>query len=83
MPTCTAVFRNSQVVLDISQTNCISQFASNCLAQGCLTRVIPCTLPELGSGDYTLIVPGGPNRLLHVAGGGQSSCRLDTATGSQ
>lgn len=76
LPSCTAIFRNAQVILDVSQTTCNSQLTSVCLAQGCQTRLIPCSLPALAAGDYTLLVPGGPTQILHVQTGGSSSCRL-------
>ncbi|HEX4386887.1 MAG TPA: hypothetical protein VH083_28225 [Myxococcales bacterium] len=75
-PTCTALFRNSQVVLDVGHTTCNSQLTAACESLGCLERIIPCTLPELSAGDYPLVVPGAPLQLLHVASGGQSGCRL-------
>jgi hypothetical protein len=81
IPTCTAIFRNSQVVLDVDQTVCNSQLAATCLSQGCLTRVIPCALPALNAGDYPLIVPGGPLQILHVTEGGESTCRLPVLDG--
>jgi hypothetical protein len=76
VPSCTAVFRNSQVVLNIEQTVCTSSLSGDCLSVGCQDRVVACTLPALNEGDYTLVVPGGPAQLLHVAQGGQSSCRV-------
>lgn len=81
LPSCTAVFRNAQVVLDLSQTACNSQLSAACLSQGCLTRTIPCALPPLNAGEYPLVVPGGPLQVLHVASGGQSSCRLPPLDG--
>jgi hypothetical protein len=75
-PTCTALFRNAQIVLDVGGTTCNSQLTSSCIAEGCLERIIPCTLPELSAGDYPLVAPGAPLQLLHVASGGQSVCRL-------
>jgi hypothetical protein len=84
LPSCTAVFRNAQVVLDVEQTVCNSQLTAACLSLGCLTRLVPCSLPSLPEGDYTLVVPGGPDQLLHVRSGGTSSCRLlDTDAGVQ
>ena len=76
LPSCTAVFRNAQVVLNTDQTVCASQLSGPCLSLGCLTRLIPCALPALSEGDYTLVVPGGPDQILHVRSGGSSSCRL-------
>jgi hypothetical protein len=80
-PTCTAVFRNSQVVLDVTQTVCNSQLAAGCEIKGCQTRVLPCALPALNEGDYTLVVPGAPLRVLHVVDGGDASCRLPDLDG--
>jgi hypothetical protein len=80
-PSCTAVFRDSQVVLDMQQTTCTSQLSAACVILGCQTRVIPCALPALNEGDYTLVVPGGPAQILHVADGGQSSCFLTVLDG--
>jgi hypothetical protein len=81
LPSCTAVFRNAQVVLDVQQTTCNSQLTGQCLSQGCQTRVIPCALPSLAEGDYTLVVPGGLQQVLQVQTGGQSSCRILDADG--
>jgi hypothetical protein len=76
LPSCTAIFRNAQVILDVNQTTCNSQLTSVCLSRGCQTRLIPCSLPALAEGDYTLVVPGGTTQILHVRSGGQSTCRL-------
>jgi hypothetical protein len=76
IPTCTAVFRNAQVTLDTSLNYCVSSQTARCLQAGCQQRVIPCALPSLNAGDWTLNVPGGPPRLLRVADGGQSSCHF-------
>lgn len=76
LPSCTAIFRNAQVILDVTQTTCNSQLVSACLSLGCQTRLIPCSLPALAEGDYTLLVPGGATQILHVQNGGSSSCRL-------
>jgi hypothetical protein len=76
IPSCTAVFRNSQVVLNIDHDTCLSNLSALCLQPGCQNRVIPCSLPALSEGDYTLVIPGAPLQRLHVAAGGQSSCRV-------
>lgn len=81
MPSCTALMRNAQVVLDVSQDICLSFQAANCLDQGCIQRVMPCTLPSLNEGRYTLDVPGGPSRTLFVQAGGVSSCRFTLSDG--
>jgi hypothetical protein len=75
-PTCTALFRNGAVFLDVTQDICVSYSSTSCLDQGCVQRTVGCTLPPLNAGAYTLTVPGGPARLLKVAPGGQSSCRF-------
>jgi len=80
-PSCTAVFRNSQVVLDMQQTTCTSQLTAACVDMGCQTRIIPCALPALNEGDYPLVVPGAPLQVLHVLDGGQSSCFLPSLDG--
>jgi hypothetical protein len=81
LPTCTALFRNAQVVLDVGHTTCQSQLSPACEALGCLERIIPCTLPQLNEGDYPLVMPGAPLQLLHVQSGGASICRLRLADG--
>jgi hypothetical protein len=81
VPTCTAVFRDGLVVLDITQEVCTTSQTASCIDLGCQQRVMQCSLPGLTAGTYTLQVPGGPNRLLRVASGGQSSCRFALADG--
>jgi hypothetical protein len=76
LPTCTALFRNAQVVLDVGHTTCQSQLSSGCESLGCLQRIIPCTLPQLNEGEYPLVIPGAPLELLRVQDGGTSICRL-------
>jgi len=81
VPSCTAVFRNGLVALDITQEVCTDSQTGSCIDLGCQQRVMQCSLPGLTAGTYTLQVPGGPNRLLRVASGGQSSCRFSLADG--
>ncbi|HEY2030197.1 MAG TPA: hypothetical protein VGH20_13415 [Myxococcales bacterium] len=81
LPSCTAIFRNAQVILDVNQTTCNSQLTAACLQLGCQTRSIPCALPALAEGDYTLLVPGGATQILRVRSGGSSSCRLGDLDG--
>jgi hypothetical protein len=81
MPSCTALMRNAAVVLDVSQDICASFQSAACLDQGCIQRVMRCTLPALNEGRYTLNVPGGPSRTLLVQAGGASSCRFTLADG--
>jgi hypothetical protein len=76
LPTCTALFRNAQVTLDVSHTTCESQLSAACESLGCLQRIIPCTLPQLNEGQYPLVIPGAPLQLLRVQDGGTSICRL-------
>lgn len=78
---CTALFRNGQVVLDVSQDVCSDTQTSTCFALGCQQRVLRCLLPALPAGDYTLVPPGSPARALHVAAGGTASCRFPAADG--
>ena len=80
-PSCSALFRNGQVVLSLDQDVCNTDLTSACLDQGCLQRVMHCDLPALSTGDYALVVPGGPLRVLHVAAGGSASCRFPAADG--
>jgi len=81
MPSCSALLRNAAVVLDVTQDICVSFLSAGCLDQGCIQRVVRCTLPALNQGRYTLTVPGGPSRSLLVQGGGESSCRFTGADG--
>ena len=75
-PTCAALNRNGQVVLEVEQDVCTAGFGSDCLSQGCQQRTALCQLPALQPGDWTLVVPGGPSRTVRVQDGGQSSCRF-------
>jgi hypothetical protein len=81
VPSCKALPRNGQVILDVQHDVCSNTVTRGCLNQGCLHRVIGCVLPALPEGDHVLIVPGGPSRLLRVRQGGQSSCRFPSADG--
>lgn len=81
LPACTALLRNAQVVLDIEQDVCTDTLTTDCLAEDCQQRIIPCVLPALNPGDYPLLAPGLPARLLHVAAGGQASCRFSPGDG--
>jgi hypothetical protein len=78
-PSCSALFRNGQVVLSLDQDVCNTDLNGICLDQGCLQRVMHCNLPALSAGDYTLVVPGGRPRVLHVAAGGNATCRFPAA----
>jgi hypothetical protein len=64
------------VVLDLRQTVCTETTYYQCIAVGCVRRVIRCTLPELPEGDYTLVAPGSVLQLLRVRADGQASCRF-------
>ena len=81
VPTCTALWRNGQIYLDISQQICNDQASAACIDQGCQTRIMRCELPALNAGVYTLRIPGAPARVLKVETGGQSSCRFSEADG--
>ena len=80
-PTCSALYDNGQVILETAQDVCSNSGTAFCLDKGCQQRVMRCQLPALGAGDYTLIVPGGPSRILHFASGGAGSCRLPLPDG--
>ena len=71
----------SEIPKDITQEVCTDSQTGSCIDLGCQQRVMQCSLPGLAAGTYTLQVPGGPNRLLRVASGGQSSCRFSLADG--
>jgi hypothetical protein len=75
-PSCDAFLRNGQVVLDVQQEVCQETTFYQCIALGCVRRVIRCTLPDLHEGDYTLVAPGTAVQLLRVRAGGQASCRF-------
>ena len=51
-------------------------FGPNCTLNPCQTRIVRCRLPALAAGDYTVVAPGSPLRIVHVRDGGQSSCSL-------
>jgi hypothetical protein len=76
VPSCTALFRNAQVLLDTEQDVCQESLTANCALQGCQQRVVRCKLPALNPGDYVVSASGGVNRVLHVEVGGSSSCRF-------
>jgi len=80
-PACQALFANSAVVLDVTQQVCSDSLSSGCLDMGCQQRVVSCQLPSLNPRTYTLQVPGGPARILHLVAGGASSCRFAAADG--
>jgi len=80
-PSCTALFRGGQVVLDVSQDVCTDTQTASCIDLGCQQRVMRCALPALTTGVYTLQAPGLPAQLLHVQSGGQSTCLLTGADG--
>lgn len=82
-PTCTALFRNGQVLLDVEQEVCSDTQNATCADMGCQQRVLRCVIPALGIGDYPLVVPGGPSRLLRVQQGGVASCRFALDGGVQ
>lgn len=75
-PSCSAIFRGGQVVLDVEQEVCADTRTASCLELGCQERVISCKLPALKEGDWALAIPGSPPRLLRVQDGGASSCRF-------
>src|SRR5258708_4247637 len=78
---CSALFSNGAVVLDVEQDVCSDSFTATCVAAGCMQRIVTCSLPPLSAGDYSLIVPGVPPRLLRVQPGGSSTCRFFNADG--
>ena len=75
-PGCNAALRGGAVVLDVSQEICSDAFFLTCAQAPCNQRLIRCKLPALAPGDYTLMAPGAPNRVLHVATGGNPTCRF-------
>ncbi len=75
-PSCSALYSNGAVVLDVEQDICSDILTASCVAAGCMQRIVTCDLPALSAGDYSLIVPGGPPRLLRVQPGGSSTCRF-------
>lgn len=78
-PRCTAVLESGALVLEMTEDQCPDPFSA-CASAPCQQRVIGCRLPPLGAGDYPVIVPGAPARLLRVrASGGAYSCTLPVA----
>jgi hypothetical protein len=75
-PSCDAFLRNGQVVLDVHQNVCTDTMYYQCIALGCVQRVIRCTIPDLPEGDYALVAPGSAVQLLRVRADGQASCRF-------
>jgi hypothetical protein len=74
-PTCDTTLRNGAVYLDLHSQLC-SDVSVTCPSSPCLQRIVQCTLPALGAGDYALIAPGNQQYLLRVESGGVSSCTL-------
>lgn len=75
-PACGAQLNDGQVILDVHEEVCTGGFGPSCTFNPCQTRVVRCRLPSLAAGDYTLVAPGTPARVLHVRDGGQSTCSL-------
>lgn len=76
MPQCTAAFRGGQVLLELAENSCGDVNPSNCAPQSCMQRIVTCELPHLPVGDFPLVIPGSPDRLLRVREGGQVACRI-------
>jgi hypothetical protein len=76
VPSCTALLRNAQVTLTVEQDVCQETLTQECVSLPCEQRVVRCQLPALNEGDYVISAPGSASRLLHVQGGGASTCRL-------
>lgn len=75
-PSCSALFRAAQVLLEVEQEVCADTLTPACLSLGCQERVISCKLPALKAGDWALSIPGAAPRLLRVQEGGVASCRF-------
>jgi hypothetical protein len=82
MPTCTALWRNSEIQLYTEQDVCEDTLTSACVNQGCQERAFRCRLPALNPGEYVISAPGGISRVLRVEQGGSSSCRFAPDAGS-
>ena len=76
LPSCNAIFRDAQVILDVEQEVCSDTFTAVCINLGCQERAFPCQLPSLTAGDWVVTIPGTQSRLLHVQPGGVASCRF-------
>lgn len=79
-PGCTATLRAGTVYLDLRQQRCSDTGFAGCDQTICQFRTARCLLPALAPGDYTLVVPGGDNRILRVRGGGDAACQLPVPT---
>lgn len=77
-PGCDAQLFNGQLVLDVHEDVCTGALAPSCALNPCQTRTVRCRLPALPAGDYTVVAPGSPSRVMRVRDGGQSSCSLPT-----
>lgn len=75
-PGCGAQLSNGQLVLDVHEDVCTGGFGPGCTLNPCQTRIVRCRLPALVEGDYTVVAPGSPGRIVHVRAGGLSSCSL-------
>ncbi len=75
-PGCGAQLENGQLVLDVHEDVCTGGFGPSCQYNPCQTRIVRCRLPALVEGDYAVVAPGSPGRVVHVRTGGQSSCSL-------
>ncbi|GAC1345164.1 MAG: hypothetical protein NVSMB23_20940 [Myxococcales bacterium] len=75
-PRCEAVLTNGTLLLTLREDECPNLYPG-CEFAPCAQRVATCRLPALAAGDYPVVVPGSPGRVLHVrAAGGVSACRL-------
>ena len=79
-PTCNASFQGGQVFLELVQDSCGDVNPNQCATESCTQRVATCALPHLPVGDYPLVIPGSPDRLLRVRDGGQLACRIANPT---
>jgi len=57
VPSCTALMRNAEVVLDVEQEICQEILTQECVDLGCIQRVIQCQLPPLKPGEYAVVAP--------------------------
>jgi hypothetical protein len=80
-PACKATLQAGVVVLDLHQDQCDDVAPNQCDGQQCLQRIVPCTLPALSAGTYTLRAPGLPDQIVHVGSGGAAACHLANPDG--
>ncbi len=75
-PICSATLVSGVIVLDVHEEQCNDITAGFCGPNPCLQRIVPCKLPPLPQGDYTLRGSGLADELVQVRPGGLNGCTI-------